>query len=267
MKLYNKLCKHLTDNNCVLLTKEHEYKNRDTIIKYIGTCGHNIQSYCKYLVKKKIFKCKNCLSKKSNPTKEQKIYQSNTNFLKRIQKFEHKFNKTHKYRLDFTEERYFKTLTCWDCKREKPMRYFPYRIQYKYNKEKRCKSCNNINHLKRRQNITKEQFIINILNTTKRSSTKRHILGREEASIHTITYQDIIDMIDSQQCKCKLSGIKMEFSFNNLNKLSIDRIDSEKGYTKDNIQLVTWAVNQAKNNLTNEQFINLVKHIYNTSCT
>ena len=38
-----------------------------------------------------------------------------------------------------------------------------------------------------------------------------------------------------------------------------------KGYTKDNIQLVTWAVNQSKNNLTNEQFLDLVSKIYNNN--
>ena len=40
-------------------------------------------------------------------------------------------------------------------------------------------------------------------------------------------------------------------------KASIDRIDSSKGYIKNNIQLVGWIVNQAKSDLSNKEFIEM----------
>jgi hypothetical protein len=35
--------------------------------------------------------------------------------------------------------------------------------------------------------------------------------------------------------------------------ISFDRIDSSLGYTRDNIQIISWKANRAKNNLTEEE--------------
>lgn len=43
--------------------------------------------------------------------------------------------------------------------------------------------------------------------------------------------------------------------------LSIDRIDSAKGYTRDNVQLVTMAANQMKNDLTIDELVGMCKRI------
>lgn len=264
---YNKLSLHLKEHNCSLITPKYEYKNRDTPLKYIGICGHEMESCYKYLIKKKTFKCKTCSSHRNTiqAKKQQKYQNENTNFIRRIQKFELKFKQTEKYRIDFTPERYNKTLHCWSCKRDKFMRYFPYRAQYKDNKEKRCKNCNKLNNEHRRKNMTQEQFIKNIICTTRCTARRRYSSHREEAGKHTIDYDTIISMLEKQDGKCKLSGIPLEYKSNSLNNISIDRIDSNKGYTKDNIQLVTWAVNQSKNNLTNEQFLDLISKIYKHS--
>ena len=269
MNSYDKLITHLNQNNCSIVTTKNEYQNHLSPITYIGSCGHKIESCYKYLIKKKTFKCKHC-SLKSNKSeiKHQKSIQmlnKKRAFHKHIQNFEKKFIQTHKYRIDFTPERYNKTLHCWSCKRDKFMRYFPYRAQYKDNKEKRCKNCNKLNNEHRRKNMTQEQYIRKILKTTRNSTHKRYKANREEATEYNITYEFIINMLQKQDGKCKLSGIPLEYKNNSLNNISIDRIDSNKGYTKDNIQLVTWAVNQSKNNLTNEQFLDLVSKIYNNN--
>lgn len=41
-------------------------------------------------------------------------------------------------------------------------------------------------------------------------------------------------------------------------RASIDRIDNSKGYTKENIQLVSLPINHAKNKGTNTDILNLV---------
>ena len=46
--------------------------------------------------------------------------------------------------------------------------------------------------------------------------------------------------------------------------LSIDRIDSTKGYSKDNVQLVCMAANQMKNDLSMEELTSLCSMILNT---
>lgn len=52
----------------------------------------------------------------------------------------------------------------------------------------------------------------------------------------------------------------------NLNSLSIDRIDTEKGYTRDNIVLVSSIVNSMKNDLSEIEFFKVVDKIYHNRC-
>ena len=48
----------------------------------------------------------------------------------------------------------------------------------------------------------------------------------------------------------------------NNNTLSIDRIDSNKGYLKDNVVLVTGLINLMKNDLSDSEFRNIIKILY-----
>lgn len=71
---------------------------------------------------------------------------------------------------------------------------------------------------------------------------------------------------DCNYC-CEITGLKMDFESHsrkkaNPRKCSMDRIDSNKGYTIDNIQLVCWAVNQMKSDRTEEEFKFWVKTLY-----
>lgn len=58
--------------------------------------------------------------------------------------------------------------------------------------------------------------------------------------------------------KCPVLGIDMEFGGNNSNSPSVDRIDSKKGYTKDNIWIISTKANRMKNNATIEELEMLV---------
>jgi len=51
----------------------------------------------------------------------------------------------------------------------------------------------------------------------------------------------------------------------NKNTWSPDRIDSSKGYTKDNINLCLWDINQMKSNHTLEKFTSLCKLVVETT--
>lgn len=72
-----------------------------------------------------------------------------------------------------------------------------------------------------------------------------------------ITQDDIKNKYKEQNGLCKLSGIEIKFSESpkTLGFASVDRIDSLKGYTKDNIQIVHLEVNRMKMDMSNQKFL------------
>lgn len=79
-----------------------------------------------------------------------------------------------------------------------------------------------------------------------------------------IDIEYLISLYYKQQGKCAISGISMT-SIKGKGKhdtnISIDRIDSAKGYTKDNIQLVCSHVNMMKSNLDIQRLIYFCENI------
>lgn len=71
-----------------------------------------------------------------------------------------------------------------------------------------------------------------------------------ERRIITITEDAVMDLWGSQAGLCAISGMPMLYQFKNPRTVSIDRIDSEKGYIPDNVQLICRWVNLAKNNFS-----------------
>lgn len=85
-----------------------------------------------------------------------------------------------------------------------------------------------------------------------KSNAKKHSL---EFSIN----QDIIlEKLKSQNGKCAISGIDIDFFTNNA---SVDRIDSIKGYTPDNIQIVYRTINFMKSTIHMDDFVELCHKI------
>jgi len=77
-----------------------------------------------------------------------------------------------------------------------------------------------------------------------------------------ITYDYLIDLLNKQNGKCALSGVQMTYHLNDLSSISIDRIDSNIGYEKGNVQLVCKFINLGKNDHSNESvfyFLKLLK--------
>lgn len=73
-----------------------------------------------------------------------------------------------------------------------------------------------------------------------------------------IDEDDVLDKFIEQNGKCNLSGQILTFSREDHTidtNLSIDRIDSNKDYTLDNIQLVCGIINRMKSDFSNEKFI------------
>jgi hypothetical protein len=265
---YDEVVETFASQGCKLLTKS--YKNNKQQLTYLCTCGHERStslSNFKYYKDSEVSSytlCKRCISEKytSNYFKVNKNAMHPKTFQKVKRIMERRYEMTKKYRSDFYPENYNRTLTCWDCKETKSMRLFPYRKQYKDNKEKRCKQCIRENHTYRRDHHTIEQFTNEMILSTKRNSRLRESRGRKECGINTITVDDVLTLKSQQNNICIYSGRTLVWERNHPDKASIDRIDSSKGYTPDNIQLVTHLVNQAKSNLDHDEFIHLISDIY-----
>jgi hypothetical protein len=83
-----------------------------------------------------------------------------------------------------------------------------------------------------------------------------------------LTLKDLKDVWDKQNGICPYTGIQLvdwdyKAESNSLYTASLDRIDSSKGYFRENIQFVSKNINYMKNNLSHQETIDLCKIISN----
>lgn len=101
-------------------------------------------------------------------------------------------------------------------------------------------------------------FALKRLDETKPNAEKRKL----DVDIYE---SDLVNKFKEQNGLCALSGIKLTYDFKNKNKftdISIDRINSKKGYSTNNVQLVCGIVNKLKLDLPNDKFVSYCKSIY-----
>jgi len=111
--------------------------------------------------------------------------------------------------------------------------------------------------VERRKNRNPSTFVRDKFSKQKGSARTRNI--EWALNINTVT-GDILE----QDC-CALCGRRFVYKAGHIDSPSIDRIDSNRGYTPDNVQYVTSRVNIMKGPLTTEEFNALNKNIYNTA--
>lgn len=89
---------------------------------------------------------------------------------------------------------------------------------------------------------------------------KARALKKKQA--FNITFNSIIDLFYNQKEKCALSGLPLVIRKSKKDKeitASLDRKDSLKGYTIDNVQWVHKDINKLKSNFTEQKFKLLCK--------
>ena len=107
------------------------------------------------------------------------------------------------------------------------------------------------------------------------SPFKRHLSEARRRCVVTnrdleIDVKDLKELWERQDGKCAITGLPMANSVSatqksvsgNPYRASLDRIDSDVTYTKDNIQFVCTCVNFMKNQYTNEQIVEFVDHMH-----
>lgn len=108
------------------------------------------------------------------------------------------------------------------------------------------------------------------INLTYYKSIQKNALSRDIKFDVSIDY--IWNLFLKQDRKCVLSGLPLTFPKKNNNieskksTASLDRIDSSKGYTKDNVQWIHKDINRMKNVYQQDYFIEMCKLISNNHC-
>jgi hypothetical protein len=161
---------------------------------------------------------------------------------------------------------------CSQCKEDKffseytKNRAAPDGLQYKcrscdivYQKKRRANNLeNNLEYAREYQKKRRKNFdyrLQMLINASKQRA-------KDKNRVHEITVKDIkaIYPIDG---KCPIFGIQLEFNSAGFreNSPSIDRIDSSRGYTVDNIQIISWKANRIKSYATVEELETIVSYM------
>jgi len=75
----------------------------------------------------------------------------------------------------------------------------------------------------------------------------------------------LFDLIKSQNETCLLTGIPFVYKKSHPLCPSLDKIESDKGYVKGNVQWLSWAVNRAKGDLDTHDFVSMCKRVVEIS--
>ena len=158
----------------------------------------------------------------------------------------------------FKEDRYFVKFKCRcgsiDYKRH---------LYLKKMKYKACKTCSRKNKYPEQrkarnhfENSIHKQWIKNIGFNLKRGERTLKV---------DLNNNQLYDLLVKQNFKCNYTGLKLNVLniFKKDSNASIDRIDSDKDYTLDNIQWVYKPVNIMKNGFSSEDFIDICNLISN----
>ena len=145
---------------------------------------------------------------------------------------------------------------CFRCKEEKSYDLYFRHHQTSDGYHSWCKSCCRLGNNKSRDklNSTIEGRATVFLRNARNSAKKRN----QEFSLEV---SDIVDFWNEQAGICAYSGREMTLTAGQLNTVSIERIDSTIGYTKNNTILVCQAINRMKSDFTFEDFYELCRDV------
>lgn len=130
-----------------------------------------------------------------------------------------------------------------------------------------CISCEKLRHkLSYPETSTRHLLSLDTFLTKKlKDSEKRFekLKNRNSDMFHTLTIQELINLYNNQNGKCFYTGRQLELALSkdNKNALSIDRMNSSKGYTIDNVVLCCSIVNVMKMDSSLEDFRNICQEI------
>ena len=139
----------------------------------------------------------------------------------------------------------------------------------RYNKHYWCKIC--FLERQKKQSYyryeTESRFITQLIVTCRtmaKEREKKDIKNKNTKNSRgdfTLDREMLLKLKEKQNNKCAISGVELEWKRHSKHKTSIDRIDCSKGYTEDNIRLVTQQVNFALSNFDYDWFLDMCKNV------
>jgi len=156
---------------------------------------------------------------------------------------------------------------CTSCHEIKDLEEFDKHKGGKYGKRSICKQCQALSSKEYRKN---NKAFIKDLKNKYRNSFEGFVMYSLGQARHrnkyefSIDYQFLTDLWNKQNGLCTFTGLPLEYSkvpgIKNPYQGSLDRIDSSKGYTKDNVRWVCWFINQMKSDYSENEFKDLIRH-------
>ena len=140
--------------------------------------------------------------------------------------------------------------TCSKCKKELPLSCFTKHSKNKDGLQGSCRECNNKSS--KEWNAKNKDSLI--LKRLKERSVQKGL-------DFNLTVEDI-----KVPEKCPVFGFDLQRNHKipMFNSPSVDRIDPEKGYTKENIQVISQLANAMKQNATPEQLLQFAAWVFET---
>jgi hypothetical protein len=163
-----------------------------------------------------------------------------------------------KYRekkLLFSTPSFFESKQCSSCKKELPLSEYTISYSSKDWYTYTCRKC------------------IRTRNNTKINMIKKMLRGAKERSVQNNLEFDLdIDFLVklSKVENCPVFGIRLEWEYdpdkkdihkNKDNRPSLDRINSQRGYTKDNVKIISWRANKLKNESTLKELQEIIDYM------
>jgi len=154
---------------------------------------------------------------------------------------------------------------CFECKVTKMCHDFPKCKKDTTGLSSYCKQCTRNKRLEFMKDV--KNFLI-----MKRADAMKRC-KKNKKNKFDISTDDWMTQYKKQRGMCAMSGIEMTWEYSADGEsdfytavkypfnISPDRIDSNKGYTKDNLQFVCNRINAMKNNMSTDQFIDFCKKI------
>lgn len=236
-----------------IFNKTISVKNKQLLLELFNTPTE----YYSITEMKEIWKCGDSTAYTRKRRIENEINESIDNFLSNQKIITKNFESDYEI-IDTKWGKQFKTkdrtldCKCKFCGDDDPNNFYE-------NNHSTCKSCQVKNKKEQRKNRMSD--IITCLYTH-----GKHSKTAENKGGFQLSKQDIEDILEKQNYKCYYTGIEFDKTLDNTNKLNhptLDRIDSSKGYTKENVVICTWWSNISKNDISKEDFIEMCKKVAN----
>ena len=151
---------------------------------------------------------------------------------------------------------------CNKCGIDKPLDKFETKPKAKtqYQGTDRISTCRSCKQIARNESISRT-----VNSYLKHLIVQSKSVRKKQGYDYKITVDDLLEIYDKQNGRCAITGEFMFWKKNAVEmrdiNMSIDRKDNNKGYTKDNIQLVCYRINMLRGGMDLDRFKEIISWI------